>query len=166
MLVSFDDMSPQSRVWVYQCNRQLNHDEQLRITEMARPFMDQWAAHNQALKCSFSLFYDYFLIISVDESYNQASGCSIDSSVHLLKQIEHQFQVDFFDRTKVAFLNNGKVFLESISNLKTRIIEGSVTDHTITFNNLVKDKEDLAKKWKVPASESWIKRYFPQVKQH
>ncbi|MEM7107272.1 MAG: hypothetical protein AAF519_03525 [Bacteroidota bacterium] len=166
MFISFEDMPPQSRVWVYQSNRQLTNGEQLKIAEIAKPFMEQWAAHNQALKCSFRFFYDYFLVISVDESFNQASGCSIDASVHLVKQIERQFELDFFDRTKVAFLKEDNVFLESINSLKERVVEGSVADHTLTFNNLVKDKGELMTKWTVPASASWLKRYFPKVEQH
>lgn len=166
MFIPFDDMPPESRVWVYQSSRQLREDEQLKMSEMAQGFIQQWAAHNQPLKGSFKLFYNHFLVVSVDESYNQASGCSIDASVHWVKQIEQQFNIDFFDRTKVAFLEDGEVLVESISDLKRTILEGKVTDQTLTFNNLVKDKEELTAQWVVPASESWLKRYFPKVEQH
>ncbi|MEM9856321.1 MAG: hypothetical protein AAF843_03135 [Bacteroidota bacterium] len=166
MYIPFDDMSPQSRVWIYQSNRELSSEEQLTVGRLVQSFLDQWAAHNQALKSSFSFFYGHFLVISVDESFHQASGCSIDASVHLLKQIEEQLDISFFDRTKVAFLKDEAVFLEPISEIKSNIVEGKISDQTLTFNNLVQYKEELTTDWIVPAAESWLKRYFHKVGQH
>ena len=133
---------------------------------MAKQFCEQWAAHNQPLKASFKLFHNHFLVIAVDESFNAASGCSIDASVHLVKQLEQNLNLNFFDRTHLAFLEKEDVFLESISNLKARIAEGIIDEQTSTFNNLVKNKGDLENQWVIPASESWINRYFKAVEQH
>lgn len=159
-------MSNESRVWVYQMDRAIGDEEALEIASQSEKFCEQWVAHNQPLKASFKLFYNHFLVIAVDESFNQASGCSIDASVHLVKQLEQNFNLNFFDRTQVAFLDKGNVFLESISNLKTGIVEGKIDEQTLTFNNLVKNKEELENRWIVSALESWIKRYFKAVEQH
>ena len=166
MYVSFENMPPQSRVWVYQSNRGFKEDEEVQISELARQFVDSWAAHNAPLKASYKVFYSQFLVILVDEGLNQASGCSIDASVHLVKQVEQRYGINFFDRTKVAFLMDNDVQLESIGNLKNKISEGVITPQTLTFNNLVQNKGDLEEKWMIPAGESWLKRYFLSVEQH
>ena len=166
MYIPFNDMPTQSRIWIYQANRPLSEKEATDIGTFTKDFIQQWAAHSQPLKGSFQFLYNHFLIISVDESFNQASGCSIDASVHLVKQLEKEFNVSFFDRTKVAFVKDEKVFLESINDLKKGIIEGKISDQSRTFNNLVKNKEELQNKWIVPAAESWLSRYFKTVKQH
>ncbi len=166
MLIPFDDMPTQARAWVYQTNRSLTEVEELEMSGNLEKFMLQWAAHNQPLKASFKFIHHHFLVILVDESFNQASGCTIDASVHLVNQLEQNFGVDFFDRMKVAFFDGENVFLESISNLKASIAEGKVTEQTFTFNNLVKDKEELQSQWMVPAAQSWLKRYFQAVEQH
>ena len=43
------------------------------------------------------MHFSQHLIFSVDESIESASGCSIDSSVRLMKQLESELQVDFFN---------------------------------------------------------------------
>ncbi len=166
MYVSFQNMPAQSRVWVYQSNRRLEEGEEVEISGLAKQFVDSWAAHNAPLKASYKLFYNQFLVILVDEGLNQASGCSIDASVHLVKQLEQRYGVNFFDRTKVAFLMDNDVQLESIGNLKNKISEGVITPETLTFTNLVRNKEELEEKWVIPAGESWLKRYFSSVEQH
>ncbi|MEM9389073.1 MAG: hypothetical protein AAGA02_01290 [Bacteroidota bacterium] len=166
MYIPFNDMPAEARIWIYQSGRQITDIEQLQMGEVAESFIRQWAAHNQPLKGSYTFIYNYFLVVSVDESYNQASGCSIDASVHFVKALEQQFGIDYFDRTKVAFLKGEEVILESIKDLKTKIAEGAVTDQTITFNNLVKNKGELQTEWKIPAAGSWLKRYFQTVEQH
>ena len=47
------------------------------------------------------MHFSQHLIFSVDESIESASGCSIDSSVRLMKQLGSELQVDFFNRSFV-----------------------------------------------------------------
>ena len=166
MFIPFDDMPSNSRVWVYQSDRAFTEQEVEEVERKSSLFIEQWAAHNQPLKASFKTIYDHFLIISVDESFNKASGCSIDASVHLVKELEKELDIHFFDRTKVAFIHQGKVNLESINNLKASIAEGKITEHSMTFNNLVNDKKELQNKWIVTTKDSWLNRYFKAVEQH
>ncbi len=43
-----------------------------------------------------------------DETASGVSGCSTDSSVHLIKQIEQQTEIRLFDRLNLAFHIDGK----------------------------------------------------------
>ena len=112
------------------------------------------------MKSSYQLLHDKFLVISVDEGFNQASGCSIDASVALIRELESKLSLNFFDRTKVAFLLNGEIFQSSMNDIKQLISDGKINSDTITFNNLVANIDEFHKSWKVPAGESWLKRYF------
>lgn len=160
MLVPFDEMPDTARIWIYQSNRVFNTDDLSTIDQMSTEFLSSWAAHGNPLKSSFKIFHDQFLVISVDEQYNQASGCSIDASVALIKTLSAKLNIDFFDRTRVCFMADGKIFDSSMSSLKGLISEGRLTHETLTFNNLVQTKGELDEKWLVPAEESWLKRYF------
>lgn len=153
-------MSPTSRVWIYQADRQLNNQEINFIEDSAKQFLSDWAAHGNPLKSSFSVFHNKFLVISVDENHNQASGCSIDASVALMRNIETELKLNFFDRTKVAFLLNGEIFQSAMHDLKSLISDGKISEETITFNNLVDNLDQFRNQWEVPARETWLKRYF------
>lgn len=160
MFVDFDKMARDSRVWLYQSNRDLTAEEQNYILEQTEKFLNTWVAHGTNLNSSVKIFYKRFLVILVDEKFASVSGCSIDSSVRFVKALETELNVNFFDRTKVAFLDDGNVFLESLNKIKNRISEGIISGDTLTFNNLIKNKAELEESWMVPASETWLSRYL------
>lgn len=160
MLIPFENMPDDARVWIYQADRKLANAEVESIDNAGTKFFEDWAAHGAPLKSSFKIFHNQFLVICADENFNKASGCSIDSSVGFVKQIEQQFNINFFDRTKVAFIFNEEVYLESLSNLKTSVAEGKIRESTPTFNNLVSNKRELDSAWVVPAKSTWLGRYF------
>src|SRR5688500_17045791 len=119
MFVDFEQMPAHAKVWVYQANRTLDKKTQKVILDNLKKFIQEWDAHGKTLKGSAILLYNLFLILAVDEEYNQASGCSIDKSVHYLKELGDHLDVDFFDRSKQAFVQNGGIVLENFRNLKT-----------------------------------------------
>ena len=45
MWVDFDDLSLQSRVWVFQCNRFLAPEEQDSIDVHLKSYLDRWSTH-------------------------------------------------------------------------------------------------------------------------
>ena len=160
MHVPFETLPKKARVWIYQADRALSNEETQLIEQNAVAFCDQWAAHSVALKSSFKVLHNRFLVLAVDEQANMASGCSIDSSVNFVHSIEQNLDVNFLDRTKVAFVVNNEVFVESLANMKSKVEKGEITASTITFNNLVANIEEFEEKWQTKAANSWLKRYF------
>lgn len=160
MYSNFEELPASARVWIYQANSTLNDDDMQAIEEIAQPFFDQWAAHGAALKSSFKIFHNKFLVIAVDESHNAASGCSIDASVALVRELAQKLHVDFFDRTNVCFFVNDEIFESPMTGIKELVSNGSITESTLTFNNLVPTVGELNDNWLIPAKESWLKRYF------
>jgi hypothetical protein len=156
MLIPFDDLSPQARIWIYQSTTPIP-DQVLPLT---KAFVKDWTAHQQALKASAAVLKDHFLVLAVDEDYQSASGCSIDKSVHFIQELENRFGLHFFDRLQVAYLEGEKLRFKSQSALKTEIGAGQFTVHTLVFNNLVTTKGQLDTEWCLPAGHSWLSRLF------
>ncbi|MCV9387963.1 hypothetical protein [Reichenbachiella ulvae] len=160
MIVSFDELPGTARVWIYQADKTFGQADLEVIAEEANKFFDGWAAHGAPLKSSYKVFHDKFLVIAVDEQFNQASGCSIDASVGLVKTLEQKLGINFFDRSKVCFLVNDEIFESSLTEIKQLVEQGKIQSDTPTFNNLVPNKDELESSWIIPAEESWLKRYF------
>lgn len=91
-----------------------------------------------------------------DETATGVSGCSTDSSVRLIKELEKIFNVDLFDRLTLAFVVKNEVQLLPFTQLRHAIENNFLTKETLYFNNLVATKEDLENKWLRPMSESWL----------
>lgn len=160
MKAVFEEMPGHSRLWVYQADRQLSGQEMERLKQITLNFVDQWQAHGKSLRASFEVRYDQFLVLAVDESFNGATGCSIDSSVQLIRTLEEELGVSFLDRSKVALMQEDRVALAPLSELKSIAGEGVLTRETIVFNNSVSSMEQYRSAWMVPAGDSWLKRYF------
>ena len=160
MHVPFESQPKSARVWIYQADRALNDQEYKLIEKNAMAFCEQWAAHGVGLKSSFKILHHRFLILAVDEQTNMASGCSIDSSVNFVRSLENDLQLNFLDRTKVAFVVNNEVFVASFTDLKSKVQNGEITEATMTFNNLVENVGEFEENWLVEAGNSWLKRYF------
>ena len=151
---SFD---PGSRVWVYQSNRVFSLAEALEIETVLNDFATQWKSHGTPVKGAGYLFFGQFIILVADETATGVSGCSTDSSVRLIKEIEQQFSVSLFDRTTLAFVVKDKVQLLPLSQLQYAADNGFIDGDTLYFNNLVQTKEELENNWIIPLKNSWLK---------
>jgi hypothetical protein len=162
MYTDFQNISDNARIWIYQSDRKLTKEEILWIDDHMKRFIEKWTAHGNDLYASARVEHNHFLIIALDEDVGLASGCSIDASVHFLKELEQHLKVSFFDRSKVAFQKNDDIELVPVNKLRDKIEIGEITENDITFNHLIPHKLGLDKNWMIRAGESWLKKYFSQ----
>jgi hypothetical protein len=155
-----ENFSPDSRVWVYQSSRLFSLGEALEIEEMLNSFTASWLSHGEPVKGSAHLFFGQFIILMADEKSTGVSGCSTDSSVRLVKEIEKKYNVNMFDRTTLAFVVKDRIQLLPLSQISYAIQNGFIDSETLYFNNLVQTKEELERKWIVPVIESWLEKKF------
>ncbi len=145
-----------SRVWVYQSSRLFMMSEALHIEDLLNNFVANWQSHGAPVKGYANLFFGQFVVLMADERATGVSGCSTDSSVRLIKQIEELFKVNMFDRTTLAFMVKDKVQMLPLAQLQYAINNSFITPDTIYFNNLVQTKDELENKWLLPVKESWL----------
>ena len=152
--------SENSRVWVYQSDRKLSDGEVLQLQIAIDNFTTGWTAHNNQLKAKGEIRYNRFLVLIVDESQAGASGCSIDKSVHFMKQIESQFKINLFDRFNLAYRDGSEVLSKPRHDFEELLKQGSINTNTIVFNNMVQNLDELETKWEVPFKDSWHIQLF------
>ena len=160
MKVDFNLLPDHSRIWIYQSNRPFLPEEKAKINEMATDFIAEWTAHGNELKAGSGIFYDHFLILSVNERVTGVSGCSIDASIRFIRQLESLFGIELTDRSKIAYLEQHSVRFTNLQNIKNQIANQHITPDTLIFNNLVQTKGALKDQWLIPAGDSWMKKYF------
>lgn len=160
MITNFEELPDSARVWIYQADTLLSNEQAGIVEDRATEFCSQWSAHGTPLASSFKVLHNKFLVLAVDEGVNLASGCSIDSSVRFIKSLEQELNINFFDRTQVAFLVNDQIFTTDLKEIKTEIGNGKIDEETLTFNLQAQNLGDFNSNWIVPAGSSWMKRYF------
>jgi len=151
------DFNNDSRVWIYQASRLFTLSEALQIEEMLNNLVANWKAHGAPVKGYANLFFGQFIILMADETATGVSGCSIDSSVRIIQQIEKQFNVEMFNWQNLAFVVKDKVQVIPRQQFNYAIENNFITPHTLFFNNVVATKNELENNWMVPIKESWLK---------
>ncbi|AEW86246.1 ABC transporter ATPase [Flavobacterium columnare] len=160
MYIPFENMPLDSRVWIYQSNRKLSDVEVEEIAAHVQNFIDDWSAHGASLEASFDIRYNRFVILAVNADVQAPTGCSIDSSVQFIQQLEKKYDIDLLDKMNVTFKNGDFIAHKSLIDFKKMAKEKAVSASTIVFNNLVNTIEELNDSWEVPANESWHSRFF------
>jgi hypothetical protein len=161
MLLNYRELLPEefdasSRVWIYQSSRLFTVSEALQIEDLLYAFLGSWNSHGVPVKGYANLFFGQFIILIADEKASLVSGCSTDSSVHLIKDLESHFNVQLFDRQLLAFFINDKVQLLPLSQLESGVRNGFIKPETLYFNNALLTKLELENNWIIPLKDSWL----------
>ncbi len=157
-----ENFSPHSKVWVYQSNRLFMLSEALEIEDILKQFTAEWRSHGAEVDAYANLFFGQFVVLMADESRTTVGGCSTDSSVRFIKELGEKFQVDFFNRTNLAFLVKDKIQVLPMNQVQYAMDNQFINSDTLYFNNLVLTKEALENDWIIPLKQSWLAKRFLQ----
>lgn len=160
MYIPFENLPDESRIWVYQSNRKFSEDEISEIETALKEFLKDWSAHGTSLEASYQIKYNRFIVIAVNQEIQSATGCSIDSSVAFIQELEKKYNVDLLDKMNVTFKLGEHIAHKPLIDFKKMVKDKAVTEKTIVFNNLINTIEEFKDSWEVPAAESWHSRFF------
>lgn len=160
MYIPFENLPEESKIWIYQSNRKFSDDEITIIDADLKLFIENWSAHGTSLEASFTIKYNRFIIIAVNQDVQTATGCSIDASVQFIQNLEQKYDVDLLDKMNVTFKQGEFITHKTLLEFKKLAKDKSVSENTIVFNNLVNSIEEFNDCWEIPASESWHGRFF------
>ncbi len=154
------EISENSRVWIYQSNRTLNIEEEKQIQQILDDFTSQWLAHGRQLTAKGEIRHHLFILLSVDEQQAGATGCSIDKSVNLMKEMEQQFNITLFDRFQIAYRDEENIISCNRESFENLLKTGKVNLETLVFNNIISSRKELVNNWEIPMKNSWHAQVF------
>ena len=160
MIVDFKTMPDDSKIWIYQSNRDFNESEIGIINDKTISFLDNWQAHGKDLECSYSIIDKRFIIIAVNESVNPIGGCSIDFSLQLIKDISNTIGIDLLNRLVVNYRLDNRLESLSLSDLKNKIKDGDFSPETIIFNTAINSKSELLNNFEIDIRSSWLSKFI------
>lgn len=150
------DFASDSKVWIFQSSRAFIEKEEKEVNEQLFQFYNQWLSHNVPVKGWAKLLYRQFIVVMADESGDTVGGCSIDGMTRVIKSLERQYDVNFFDRMMITFLIKNKAEMLPFNQVQYAIDKGFINKDTLLFNNVVNTKNELLDNWLVPLSKSWM----------
>ena len=133
----FPALPDESRVWLYLADRPLSEEEETWFNNELALFLASWSAHNKQLQCDGVVLFAQYVVLVVNEGFEKASGCSIDSSTHFMKKAGTALNIDFFNRLFVMQLEGDSLMRVPYANVKN----GSY------LSPFVENLGDLKKQW-------------------
>lgn len=152
-------MHPESRMWFYGLQQPLTDAQAAVLRKLMNDFVGQWKAHGAQLAAAYRLIGNQCLILAVDERQQQATGCSIDKSVHLLMEFGQQYGIDFFNRMLVFTADENGIQAYTPTALKAALVGGQITPETPVMHTLASTLGESGTGM-IPLGESWAKRYL------
>lgn len=161
---SFNDFSPESRVWIFQCEKPLTNPQIEHASAQLDAFMQQWASHGNALQAAYKWYFGQMAVVVVNESVNAASGCSIDKLTHFFEQIGTEGGANFMNRDIAVLHNQNKsIELYSLHAFKESVASGRILPHTLMLNNAVTQLHEWQNSWIKPVKETWAAKWLPKT---
>lgn len=161
MYVNFNDLNKNSKVWVFQSTSDIPESLLDNISKDSKDFLNQLNSHGNSLNSSFKLVYNHFLIIAVENIKNEISGCSIDTIIRFVKNLELRYNLSFFNRLTVKYKEeNNNIKSTSLDEFKSIYKTKKISEKITVFNNLVKNIDELENIWETNIHNSWLKRFL------
>jgi hypothetical protein len=161
MLIPFDTLPNDARIWIFPSSRILNAGEVELIKTRCASFLQSWTAHKMDLDAAFNIIDNAFLIISVDEKNTGASGCSLDKLHQFVKELGSELSLSFLERLNVAILlDNGSTAILPLKEVEKKIQNSEITAATKVYDITLLSVEDLNNKFSVPLGTTWLSRYL------
>ena len=160
MIIDFKKLPEDSRVWIYQSDRNFTEPDIKIIENKTTLFLSNWKAHGNDLQASYLIIENRFLVIAVNERFNPIGGCSIDYSLQLVNDISSTINLDLLNRLNINYRSKNIIKSISLRDLKNRIKSRSLSPETIIFNTTVKTKKDLLNDFEVKISSSWLSKFI------
>lgn len=150
--IEFNELPASARVWIFASDRPLRGPESARLLTEVDEFLARWQAHGAPLRSARDWRDDHFLVIGVDPSVEQASGCSIDGLFRGLQALERAL-----DTRLVA---GGRVFYRDETGSPRVVARPEANRYidaeTPVFDIAITDAGSYRDRFERPAAATWV----------
>ena len=161
--MSFEHLSNNARVWVYVFKSELDADQEEIVKNKFDQFVAGWQCHGAELTGAYQLIESKVLILAVEEA-NSVSGCSIDSSVRVLKQLKDDHGIDALDQTLIHYRKGDDLETVNRAIFDTLCKTGDISQETKVIDPLLNSMSDLRSgKLEKDFAKSWHASAFKLV---
>ena len=152
MLVDFNILPNDSRLWIYASDKELIPDHQRYILNYFSNFIKSWTAHELPLKSGITILKNYFIVIALDEKENMATGCSIDKLQNEVQEVEKILSISLMNRMNIYCVIDNMIECVSVNEFINK-----VNKETLFYDLTIKSKYEL-NNWLKKVSSGWCRR--------
>lgn len=159
MLVDYESLADDSKVWIYPSSKKLYPQEIEKITQQVTTFLQDWQQNNIAIPATYQLVHKRLLIIFTDASVSLHTD-AINELVAFITSLEQEYNTVLMDKMNPCFKQGIYVQYKDLKSFKKLIKDKAVNKNTIVFDNTIQTKMEFENYWEVPAKDSWYGNLF------
>ena len=149
MLVDFNTITDNARIWIYAAENKFKKEQETYILKSISDHLKFWHSHGNNLKAAVTILKNHFVVVALDESENVASGCSIDTLQNKIQEIEKVLSISLLNRLNIFCSINDEI--KCVPSFKLNDIAKA---NTLFYDLTIQRKSDLYSYLK-PVSEGW-----------
>ena len=154
MLVNFNTIPEESRIWIYAAEQKLTNEQESYILQSISDHIKNWEAHKVPLTAGVAILENHFIVVALDESKNLASGCSIDTLQKLIQNLEKDLSISLLNRLNIFCKIEDEILC--VPSFK---LESIAKSNTLFYDLTIQKKLELHSYLK-PISEGWCASYL------
>ncbi len=147
-----------AKIWIFQANRDFSLDEKSEIENALSKFIKTWRAHGADLSADFSMPFNRFIVVGVDENQALATGCSVDKLTHLIRVFDKKFNLELLNRMLVSMYEDNRITSLSLHDFKDKLKSNQISEKVEIFNTAISNYFDFKSKFVLPLEDSWASR--------
>ena len=154
MLVDFNTTADQSRIWIYAAEHKLTNEQENNILKSISDYLQNWEAHKVPLTAGVTILENRFIVVALDDSKNDASGCSIDTLQNTIQELENELSISLLNR-----LNVFCKIREEIKCIPTFRLKNEIDEDTLFYDLTIQKKSEI-ESWLKPIKDGWCSSYL------
>lgn len=156
MIVDYKQIPDAGKLWVFPSSRKFYPQEIAELKERIEFFLTEWDNQENVIKCSYSLKFDRFIIITADDSDNNLSIEAHNLLTIFIQELEKIYTIILMDKMNVCYKQGEFVQYKDLIAFKKMIKDKGVSKKTIVFNNMITTKSELKYNWEINIMDSWL----------
>lgn len=160
--VSLAGFSPESRIWLFGLSRPLSNDELHSVATLLNAFIDGWQSHGDDVRGTFAVIESQFVLVM---SNSEVSGCSKDTLMRVMQQLEQKLGVNALDSLRIFYRNNaGEIAWARRAEFRDLVSNGTIeTDAPVFDLSLTNFKQLHSGEFEVPLCDSVYKQLIEKI---
>ena len=160
MLVNFETLPEDSKVWIYPSSRKFYPNEIVEVETKLQEFVENWKKDDEAFIASYKFLYKRFLVFTANDDKSVLTNLEVDSLVSFILELQSIYNIELLDKMNVCFKQGEFVQYKELKDFKKLLKNKAVTGKTIIFDNLITTKIEFENYWEVAIEDSWYSRFL------
>jgi hypothetical protein len=161
-IVPFDSLPDSSRIWIFGSDQPVTGAAAEQLLGEVDRFLEDWRAHGEPLRCGRLWADNRFLVVGVDQSTANASGCSIDGLFRRLQLLERAIGARLVGGGRVYYRDHsGVAQCVARTELDGLVASGDIGPATAVFDTSITDLGEWRERFEQPARKTWVGELLP-----